>query len=338
MRIKLSKFDLDKNQPTGKNNKKECRLLKVLRMVSIGAAARQTGITAATLRKWETRYGFPVPVRGTGGQRQFKAQDLDALARIARRIAAGQRASIAIARVQGASHEEVEAPLGQPAAVDTRVGQALGLLQSGDLARFEAYVEGSLMEQGTRAFVSGFAIPLIEAVGTLWQEGKLAVYAEHVFSSSLQSVINRHVPPRAPAARSSDLRVLLASPSQEIHTLALTLFNALLCQARIPTVFLAGGLPATEIAAAARAYRIDVVALSASAVCPAKALKTELLRLRALLPVSVKLWIGGAGAQRVTARLQGIEILTSIDEAVENLKTSTAQKSAARGTVKDRKL
>lgn len=50
-------------------------------MTTLGAAARQTGICASTLRKWESRYRFPVPVRGATGQRQFNKGALETLAR-----------------------------------------------------------------------------------------------------------------------------------------------------------------------------------------------------------------------------------------------------------------
>jgi DNA-binding transcriptional MerR regulator len=50
-------------------------------MTTIGAAARQTGICASTLRKWESRYRFPVPVRGATGHQQFSQGDLETLAR-----------------------------------------------------------------------------------------------------------------------------------------------------------------------------------------------------------------------------------------------------------------
>jgi hypothetical protein len=311
-----------------------CHEVKVFRMVSIGAASRLTGIPAATLRKWETRYGFPVPIRGAGGHRQFRAQDLDALAHIARCIAEGQRAGHAIAGVLGGVQEDVKAACA-PRTLDTQIAHALDLALQGDISHFEAFGERTLSEKGIRSFASDFVIPLMEAVGSLWQGGKLPVYAEHFFSSSLQTVISRHVPAGEPAQRSSDLRVLLASPPQEAHTLALTLLHALLCQARIPTVFLMGGLPAAEIAAAARAYRIDVIALSASLASSPKSLQSEYLQLRALLPATVTVWIGGAGSLRIRAPLPGITMLTSIDEAVEKLKAASVCQSAARRTVRD---
>jgi DNA-binding transcriptional MerR regulator len=46
----------------------------------IGAAARLTGISAHTLRKWEDRYGLVEPRRSAGGERLYSAADVKRLA------------------------------------------------------------------------------------------------------------------------------------------------------------------------------------------------------------------------------------------------------------------
>ena len=46
----------------------------------IGAAARLTGISAHTLRKWEDRYGLVEPRRSPGGERLYSGADVKRLA------------------------------------------------------------------------------------------------------------------------------------------------------------------------------------------------------------------------------------------------------------------
>jgi len=305
-------------------------------MTTIGAAARQTGIPAATLRKWETRYGFPVPVRGSGGHRLFRAKDLDALAQIARRIAAGERTSQAITGVIDRQRNGVAFAHGTQQRLPNAVAQALHFLQHNDIAQLDRCLEASLKRLGIAAFCHGFAIALIDAVGTRWQQGTLPIYAEHIFSNALLSLLARHVPIHQPARRQSDLRVLLASPAQEMHSLALALFQALLSDAGIASVFLVGGLPASEIAAAAVSYRIDVVALSASSMCAAKGLHAELTRLRSLLPASIEVWAGGGGTGRLSTQPAGVQIMTSLVDTVEQLKSIARRKAVARGTKMER--
>jgi DNA-binding transcriptional MerR regulator len=293
-------------------------------MITIAAAARQTGITAATLRKWEARYGFPVPVRTTGDHRVFHASDVDALFEVSRRMAAGQRAGAAILAVMQGFQDAPPQVTHGTISLSKEADYALNLLLQSDLQSLEEWMIGRFVIDGAAAFCRDFAIPLIKAVGSWWQQGLLPIFAEHLFSSTLHKVL---LQPRANALtgkRPAPL-VLLASPAGEQHTLALVLLKAVLDEANISTVFLLGGLPASEIAAAAKAFNVQIVALSASVVCPPKFLAVELRDLRAQLEGSVELWVGGAGTQRISSRIDGISVITSIDAAVQNLKNKVGQ-------------
>ncbi len=69
-------------------------------VLSIGELARATGVTAAALRVWETRHGFPTPVRLDGGHRRYSRSDLTAIVEVCRRREAGTRLDIAIRQVR----------------------------------------------------------------------------------------------------------------------------------------------------------------------------------------------------------------------------------------------
>ena len=47
--------------------------------LSISAAARHTGITVATLRMWQTRYGLGPSLTTPGGHRRYTAGDIQRL-------------------------------------------------------------------------------------------------------------------------------------------------------------------------------------------------------------------------------------------------------------------
>jgi len=44
--------------------------------LSIAAVERETGLSKDVLRKWETRYGFPAPLRDGFGERAFRRSRL----------------------------------------------------------------------------------------------------------------------------------------------------------------------------------------------------------------------------------------------------------------------
>jgi DNA-binding transcriptional MerR regulator len=48
-------------------------------LFSIGAVARMLDLSAATIRTWETRYGYVVPQRSGGGQRLYSRDQVDQL-------------------------------------------------------------------------------------------------------------------------------------------------------------------------------------------------------------------------------------------------------------------
>ena len=67
--------------------------------LTISELAEATGIEPATLRAWEHRYGFPVPLRPGGGHRRYSPSDVQAVRRVLAERAAGATLGAAVARV-----------------------------------------------------------------------------------------------------------------------------------------------------------------------------------------------------------------------------------------------
>jgi len=60
-------------------------------LFSIGAVARMLDLSAATIRTWESRYGFVVPQRSGGGQRLYSRDQVDQLRFVKDEVDAGRR-------------------------------------------------------------------------------------------------------------------------------------------------------------------------------------------------------------------------------------------------------
>src|SRR5437588_9457160 len=73
--------------------------------VSIGELAELSGVAVATLRAWESRYGFPAPRRSAGGQRRYSRHEVDQVGRVVRARAAGLSLESAIARARSGADE-----------------------------------------------------------------------------------------------------------------------------------------------------------------------------------------------------------------------------------------
>ncbi len=67
--------------------------------LSIGELAGATGLSAGTLRMWETRHGFPVAQRLDSGHRRYPASEVDRVRRVQGHREKGVRLDAAIARV-----------------------------------------------------------------------------------------------------------------------------------------------------------------------------------------------------------------------------------------------
>lgn len=67
--------------------------------LTIGDLAERTGVTPATLRVWESRHGFPRPVRLDSGHRRYAEGDVDLVLQVLRRRDGGSRLEVAIAAV-----------------------------------------------------------------------------------------------------------------------------------------------------------------------------------------------------------------------------------------------
>lgn len=65
--------------------------------LTIGELAKQTALSPAVLRMWESRYGFPEPRRLASGHRRYAASDVEVIRQVLRRKDAGTRLEIAIA-------------------------------------------------------------------------------------------------------------------------------------------------------------------------------------------------------------------------------------------------
>ena len=60
-------------------------------LFSIGAVARMLELSAATIRTWETRYGYVIPQRSGGGQRLYSRDQVDQLRFVKDEVDGGRR-------------------------------------------------------------------------------------------------------------------------------------------------------------------------------------------------------------------------------------------------------
>ena len=169
----------------------------------------------------------------------------------------------------------------------------LRLLREHDAVALQEELEAMLARDGLAHF-SAVEVPALNAmIGDAWRAGELEIHEEHLYSDCLHRVLRPAISALQPALRPEAPRVLLTTFPDEPHGLGLLMAQAQFALEGCPTVSLGVRMPVAQIAAAARAYRADLVGLTFTATLnPAHVLR-GLQELRGMLPVAVRIWAGG---------------------------------------------
>jgi DNA-binding transcriptional MerR regulator/methylmalonyl-CoA mutase cobalamin-binding subunit len=263
-------------------------------LLTIGIVSRQSGVEASTLRKWESRYGFPQPLYLASGQRRYSKADVENIRCIVRRVDAGERVGKVI---RDFLHQLIPDICKTSSSRTLLVDEALSALVRLDLGEFKSVLETALTESSVLGFVEQFVSPLAEAVGARWAAGILPVYGEHLFSALIESKLLQ-IADQASLVDHQP-KVLLVTLSGETHTLGLAMANAVISSAGISCLRLPSHMPLGEIAECALAFRVRIVGISVSRYYPPRLLQGTIGELRRILPEEVELWIGGAGINRI---------------------------------------
>jgi MerR family transcriptional regulator, light-induced transcriptional regulator len=287
-------------------------------LLSIAAVERETGLGKDTLRAWERRYGFPVPLRDATGIRGYPRALVDRLALIRRALLAGQRPGRLLA-LPAAELDALLAELAPDPAPAPMLDVAAGLvaLRTGGAEALRHWLTQGLARTGLASFVIEGVAPLTVAVGEAWVAGSIAVYEEHLYSEALQSVLRNALVPFQAGLEPRAPRLLLTTVPGEAHGLGLLMAEALMTLEACRCLSLGTQTPLADIAAAAQAQRIDVVALSFSESLSAAQALPALAELRARLPAAVQIWAGGGSAALRGLRLPGIRVMSRLVEIHE---------------------
>ena len=288
--------------------------------LTIAAVERDLGLSKDVLRVWERRYGFPAPERDANGERLYPAGQLLRLHLIKRLVDLGHRPR----RLMAASTDELEALMGatrhRAAPIDPGHAHELdvlvGLVRAHNAAGFLQALQQRLAKAGLLDFVQDTVAPLTVQIGSAWEQGRLHVFEEHLFTELTARVLRQAI---AAAPGGSEPRVLLTTLPKEPHELGLLMVEAALTLEGARCIPLGTQTPLLEIVDAAGAHEADVVALSFSAAFASRQIPSLLEQLRGALPARSELWAGGAGVRRVAAPT-GVLVTDSLSDAVAEVK------------------
>jgi methylmalonyl-CoA mutase cobalamin-binding subunit len=178
----------------------------------------------------------------------------------------------------------------------------------------------ALQREGLSHFVIDFVAPLTVWIGEAWVRGELAVYEEHVFTECVTRVMRLGIAQCAQAAVASGPKVLLTTFPQEPHGLGLLMVESLLTERGCTCLSLGTQTPVLDIARAAHAHRVDVVALSFSSLMKTNDVLSGMSELRQHLPKTVTVWAGGQAAALKRLAIDQVEVLDGLADVAVHVK------------------
>jgi len=137
--------------------------------------------------------------------------------------------------------------------------------------------------------------PLLVDTGSAWQQGTTQVWEEHFATNMVRTIVESlYLGVVEEGARVTRLGkvVVLACPPEEAHDLGLRMLTDRLIVHGWDAYFLGADTPVDQIVSAARAFRADLVALSAATHYNRLLLREVIGRLRQELP-GVRIGVGG---------------------------------------------
>lgn len=281
------------------------------RLYSIGQAAEAAGLSPATLRMWERRYGRPVPVRLPSGHRRFRECDVLWLKRVAEALARGLRP----ARVVAASDDELDLLLAgirpEPAA-GAAASSLLDLVKECATEKLTAELHLLAQRLGLRSLLLECIGPLVTEIGQGWADGTLDVRHEHFATDRIEDVLRAQ---RAMLDRneSGPLVVLTTLPGEE-HGLGVQMAAAMAANAGARVHVLGTQTPLDQIRQSALDLGADAVGISVSLVTGGPETDRTIAALLAQLPDGVTLLAGGTGARGVRRGVRGVQYTDTLED------------------------
>lgn len=287
--------------------------------LAISALERETGLTKDTLRKWEARYGFPVPSRDANGQRLYSRDDLDRLQKIKRLIDSGARPAktvpLPIAELTAlAVGQCLDNATSEHTALLDRVWLAL---QTPDAMALKQALNQSLVSHGLKVFVLAIMPLLNQMVSNGWVSERLAVHQEHLYSEILRNLLQESLGRLQPLPNHP--KVLFGTPPDERHELGMLALQSVLALAGAQCISLGTETPASELIAAAQSHRVQIVAVSFSIAYPSRRIPPFLKQIRQALPEAIQVWAGGAGLEALRLKPGGIHTFPQLEHAAAAL-------------------
>ena len=236
-------------------------------MYTIKQAALLTGVSEASLRAWERRYGVVVPRRNASGYRVYDEGAVAAIATMRRLVEDGWAPAEAAAAVRdGTAPADVEPPAAEapPTTQDSDGASHIALLVTSAARIDTAGIEDSL-DQGFALgsfehVVDSWLFPALAAIGDAWVRGEVDVAGEHAVSHAVHRRLAAAF--EAAGSRARGPAVVVGLPSGSQHDLGALAFATAIRRRGLDVLYLGADVPAPSWEAAVRSRSATAAVMS----------------------------------------------------------------------------
>jgi len=250
-------------------------------LYNLKAVVKEVGLSPATLRAWEHRYGLLKPERTPGGHRLYSRQDIEMLKWLVERQKEGLSISRAVELWNRRSEEGLSltpqptVPMMQTGEGDTMLGelreQWLAACMEFDDLKANRILDQAFSLTDSETICSEILQKGLAQVGVGWYNSKVSVQQEHFASA----IARRRLDALLAATPTSTHKgnILAACPPGEEHDFVLLLVTYLLKRNGWEVVYLGANVPLNDLDHTIRATSPILVISTAQMLTSAAALK-----------------------------------------------------------------
>jgi MerR family transcriptional regulator, light-induced transcriptional regulator len=232
----------------------------------------QTGVTPATLRAWECRYGILRPDRTAGGHRLYSARDIAAIQWLKEHIAQGMTISRASALLQKqlcAAESPAEIPQSSRS-VDTITTDLYEALVEYDERIADEILSEAYSLHPIEVVCTAVIEPVLVRLGHAWADGQITISTEHFASNYLRRKLIALIGD-GPATRHG--AIVIGCAPTDLHELGILLLSIFLRRRGWRVVYLGQAVPLEDLPQALPQINADVLVLAATLIESAQQLK-----------------------------------------------------------------
>jgi DNA-binding transcriptional MerR regulator len=260
-------------------------------LYNLKAVCKETGLSPATLRAWERRYGLVIPKRSPGGHRLYSRHDVELLKWLMERKQEGLSISRAVEMWRQSSQgEHTQFPNTShlvSGTTESMIGELRDQWISACLALDDQTANQILQQAFAIALPEIISMQVLQKglsqIGEHWYAGSATVQQEHFASAiairHLDTLINScAVPTRSET-------ILVACPPEEEHDFILLLINYLLRRNGWNVLYLGANVPLNELDTTIKSTNTSLVVSAAQTLSAAASLckMSEYLREQGVL-------------------------------------------------------